>query len=1232
MAEVSITGRWLAFFFILFAVQICAQTNATQVHKLLRSEAKKFGLHDRDVAEYRITDSYLSETTGVTHVYLQQQLGGVDVYNAIFGIHHIGDKVIKSTNRFLNIPDGASVPQVIPVNPDLALQSAAKHLGANIVKVEAKTTHLNAKGHLVKAVFGKAGVSRENITTSLYWDRIEDGSLKLMWQVAIYEIDSDKYWMISIDAETGKFLKQRDMVLHCEFHVDHSEPFQQCDHGVSYDAGKEFSSNSYRVFSAPIESPNHGARSLVSAPWNMAGPDNAATSLEWHNDGTTTYTTTRGNNVYAYEDRNNDNLPGNSPTSATLNFDFPFDPAADPVDFEHAAITNLFYWNNITHDILYQYGFDEPSGNFQRDNLNRGGHGNDYVLAEAQDGSGTNNANFYTPADGTNPRMQMFLWSPTTDSSPVFVNTPAELAGELFAIESAFSSANKLNDIGQVTGDLVLVQDETGDSHEACSANPPTNGASISGKIVLIDRGSCAFVEKVKNVQDLGAIGAIVVNNLSGDPFAMGGADNSITIPAVMIYQSDGNVLRQKMDNGVVNVTLGPVPGTTPDSDFDNGIIVHEYGHGVSNRLTGGPSIASCLNNAEQMGEGWSDFLALMLTTDWQTATSTDSRGIGTYVLGVAPDGTGIRTYPYSTSMEVNPFTYTDVATGLSSSPHYVGSVWATMLWEMTWNIIEQEGVDPDMYHGVGGNNISLQLVIEGMKLQPCNPGFVDGRDAILLADELLYQGRHSCAIWQAFAKRGLGVDAKQNDPNNATDGVADFGVPGGVRLLRDQTPDIVSEGGISTIELSAVCACETVNDIAIVQRIPEEKGKLMSSTGTISGDSTSGHFAALAPGDTLAIEFTVETMPCQPNYQLLMDDNVEGAALFTSSQLAGNDTKEWMISNSEYRSGSKSWYAEDFPSLGDVALTSNALTDVSGIIGVSFYHRFQTEGNYDGGVVEYSLDNGTSWMDAGKQFVQNGYLRPITSVYTDSPIAGRRAFTGFSNEAFNTSEFVESILEFHVPDTSTFRIRFRFVTDGSVSSSGLNGWYIDDVVIEQKSGMAFEAQLYVGESVVDSLCYGVEIESFSGQKIFVDGSVNTVGSGEDWPSAMVSLQKAMQIGGCREADTVLLAQGLYLTTPDQDPDMSFIMSDRLVLIGGFPPGGGSDQERDPNLYVSELSGDIGVTNDPTDNAFEVVKVPAGTKGAVIDGVLITKANSSNASGPITVEGELTLRQTVIED
>ena len=95
----------------------------------------------------------------------------------------------------------------------------------------------------------------------------------------------------------------------------------------------------------------------------------------------------------------------------------------------------------------------------------------------------------------------------------------------------------------------------------------------------------------------------------------------------------------------------------TPDGDFDNGIIAHEYGHGISIRIAGGPSTSSCLSNAEQMGEGWSDWFGLMLTMEPGDQGS-DVRGIGTYSLGQATTGGGIRPAPYSTDFGVNSYTY----------------------------------------------------------------------------------------------------------------------------------------------------------------------------------------------------------------------------------------------------------------------------------------------------------------------------------------------------------------------------------------------------------------------------------------------------------------------------------------------------------------------------------------------------------------------------------------------
>src|SRR5690554_2272361 len=100
------------------------------------------------------------------------------------------------------------------------------------------------------------------------------------------------------------------------------------------------------------------------------------------------------------------------------------------------------------------------------------------------------------------------------------------------------------------------------------------------------------------------------------------------------------------------------------------------------------------------------------------------------------------------------------------------------MLWDLTWALIDKHGMDPDVYNGTGGNNIAMHLVIQGLKLQGCNPGFVDGRDAILQADQLLYNGENTCLIWEVFANRGLGFSADQGSRNSRTDQTEAFDLP----------------------------------------------------------------------------------------------------------------------------------------------------------------------------------------------------------------------------------------------------------------------------------------------------------------------------------------------------------------------------------------------------------------------------------------------------------------------
>ena len=97
---------------------------------------------------------------------------------------------------------------------------------------------------------------------------------------------------------------------------------------------------------------------------------------------------------------------------------------------------------------------------------------------------------------------------------------------------------------------------------------------------------------------------------------------------------------------------------------------------------------------------------------------------------------------------------------------------------DLNWALIDQYGYDADLYNGTAGNNMAMNLVINGIKLQPCSPGFVDGRDAILQADQLLYGGANQCLIWEVFARRGLGASADQGSSNNRSDQTEAFDLP----------------------------------------------------------------------------------------------------------------------------------------------------------------------------------------------------------------------------------------------------------------------------------------------------------------------------------------------------------------------------------------------------------------------------------------------------------------------
>ena len=769
----------MAFFATHFAF---SQNTQGIIQNYLQEHQAEWNLTHSDISNWIITDQHTSKHNQVTHVYIKQTHNNIEVFNGVANFAIQNGKVFHAVNRMVHDVSGTVNATSPALNPMDAAQSAADHLQLNVTSPFRIITAENPREFFLN----DGGISRDEISAKLVYQPTEEG-LKLAWELVINETESADWWNIRVDAMDGTYLDKFNHTVYCNFDGPHDHdncnpitdafamPNPDPAPAPALPLPRVNQPDAYRVFPIPVESPNHGGRQLVVNP-----ADSVASPYGWHDTNGqpgAEYQITRGNNVYASEDRNADNQPGFSPSGgALLEFDFPLNLNQQPQNYESAAITNLFFWNNLMHDIWYQYGFDEASGNFQTNNYGNGGSAGDEVNADAQDGGGTNNANFSTPGDGSSGRMQMFLWSTggSTSSNLLTVNSPSVIQGVYSASTAAFGPAVPSTPITQ----NVVIADDGTNPNTADACETITNTSAMNGKIALIDRGDCLFWEKVNRAQTAGAVAVIMVNNVAGAPITMGGTPTTtISIPTIMISQADGNLIKAQINNGqTVNATIQDPGGANidKDGDLDNGIIAHEYGHGISIRLTGGRLNSGCLSGSEQMGEGWSDYFGIVMTMK-PGDTATDIRGVGTYAVGQPTNGVGIRPAAYSTDLNINNFTYGDISSNTVSVPHGVGFVWCTMLWDMTWALIDQYGWDPDLYNGTGGNNIAMQLVIDGIKLQGCDPGFVDGRDAILAADVANNGGANQCLIWEAFAARGLGFSAQQGSSASRSDGTEAF-------------------------------------------------------------------------------------------------------------------------------------------------------------------------------------------------------------------------------------------------------------------------------------------------------------------------------------------------------------------------------------------------------------------------------------------------------------------------
>jgi hypothetical protein len=784
-----------------------SQSNNEKIQKYLDDNTQKLQLTNQDTHDWILENVTSSETTKIDNCYVKQSHQGIEIQQSYLYFWIKNGEIINTPEGFLS--NVAS--KVNTTRPTLSVTEAFTHalnqLGEPTFDTNIVATDVN------KYKLSNGNLTEDPINAKLVYFLTPENTLRLAWSYEFYTQNTDHLWNVQIDAINGKILQKRDLVIHCSTKGKHSNHNHQnrADSAFMNDFFKKETASTlltpgttnYRVIPWNYESPDHSPRQLITNPeaTTILAPSTAAASPNgWHNTNNTIgggtaptqFDYTRGNNVWAssdYTDLDSSNPTTHATATAgtypNLTFDFPYGgDGTSPKTYTNAAVTNLFYMNNIMHDLWYQYGFTEANRNFQNSNYGRGGAAtSDYVLAEAQDGSLSatptyNNANFSTPIDGSRPRMQMYVWTAGRTFSNLSV-TSGTLNGTSYqVIENAFNAGHNHLPIAPaaLTNSLVLYADATPDTSDACEV--ATNAAALNGKIAVIRRGTCAFALKVKAAQNAGAVAVIIVNNQAGT-VSMAGDDVTITIPAVSMTQADGEALITSMLSGTVNVSLSSANNYAyADGDFDNGIIAHEYGHGISTRLVGG---GAGLNSAEQPGEGWSDWFWLMMQIK-PGDTRNDARGIATYPNNEATSGPGIREYRYSTDMAVNPHTYADTndqwytdGDGFEQiNVHGVGSIWCAMLWDLAWDYIDKYGYSSNIYNGTAGNNKVMRLIIDALKLTPANPSFIQCRNAIIQADQNTTGGQDFCLIWKTFARRGLGTTASAGGNTTATGDIKD--------------------------------------------------------------------------------------------------------------------------------------------------------------------------------------------------------------------------------------------------------------------------------------------------------------------------------------------------------------------------------------------------------------------------------------------------------------------------
>ncbi len=593
--------------------------------------------------------------------------------------------------------------------------------------------------------------------------------------------------------------------------------------------------------------------------------------------------------------------------------------------------------------------------------------------------------------------------------------------------------------------------------------------------------------------------------NFQQDNFGRGGAGNDRVSAEAQDCSGTNNAnFNTPADGGRGRMQMYLWTGPTPDldGDFDAEVVIHEYTHGISNRLHGNAAGLST-NMARGMGEGWGDFLAHAMLSE-PTDPINGTHGVGGYdTYRGAGGGTfvnnyyyGIRRFPRAVraftggpgNLPHNPLTFADVdstqfnindgafargpfGSATTDQVPNMGEIWSSTLWEVRAKLITRLG-------WADGNRRALQYTLDGMKLAPLGPTMLQERDAIIAATQAS-NGSDVGDVWAGFATRGMGfsaaVTAAGTGANNTRVTEA-FDLP---NLF--QSPAIsVSDSTGDNDGFPEPGETITVN----VPLTNNTGNNAVNTTAQIVGGG-SANYGTIANGQTLSqgISYTVPAnTPCGSAITLTINVNSSlGATSYTRIIIIGvpiTTTTEnfdgavapafpagWTAAavsngipfvNSPLNADTapNSAFAVNPATVGGgTDLTSPAIAITASAATVSFRNRFDTEAGWDGGVLEISV-NGGAYADiitAGGRFIENGY-NGVLGAGTNNPLANRNSWNGNSNGYVTTTVQLPASAA-----GQNVQLRWRFGADDNTVGQGPNpGWYVDTIRVNGNYACSF--------------------------------------------------------------------------------------------------------------------------------------------------------------------------------